>query len=321
MRTKILFTGNSNPQLSNRVARHLRTRLSPATCSTFSDGESRVELEEHVRGQDVFLIQSTSAPTNQNVMELMIMIDAVRRSAPDRITVVIPYFGYSRQDRRPGYTRVPITSKLIANMLEAAGADYIVTVDIHAQQIQGFFDIPMINATAQPTFVADILKHHNHGTSITVVSPDVGGVARARRLAKDLNNNNLAIIDKRRPEANVAEVMNLIGDVDNQTCVLVDDIIDTAGTLCKAAAVLKENGATKVVAYCTHPVLSGPAIDNLNASELDELVVTDTIPLSPAAKKCKKIRVISIAKDIAETIRRIHSNESVSEIYEDESDV
>jgi len=310
------FTGNSNPALAQRITRTLKSKLGKIEVSQFSDGEVRVEYNEGVRGNDVFLIQSTCKPTNDNLMQLLVMADAARRSNANKIYAVVPYFGYSRQDRRPGYSRVAITSRLVADMVATAGIDYLVTIDIHASQIQGFFSIPTLNVSASPVLTGDIWKRHSMNDMI-IVSPDVGGVARARAIAKQLDNADLAIIDKRRPEANVSEVMNIIGDVEGKTCVLVDDMVDTAGTLCKAATALKEKGARKVVAYCTHPVLSGNALDNIRDSVLDELVVTDTIPLTEEAKQFSKIRVLSVAGLLAETIHRLDNNESVSEIYMD----
>jgi ribose-phosphate pyrophosphokinase len=311
-----LFAGNSNPGLACKVAKSFKTHLGDLEVNQFSDGEVRVEYNTSVRGQDLFLIQSTCAPTNDNLMQLLVMADAARRSDASKIYAVVPYFGYSRQDRRPGYSRVSITSRLVADMVAAAGIDYLVTVDIHAAQIQGFFSIPTLNVSASPVLTGDIWIRYSNNDMI-IVSPDVGGVARARSIAKQLNNANLAIIDKRRPEANVSEVMNIIGDVEGKVCVLVDDMVDTAGTLCKAATALKENGAKKVVAYCTHPVLSGNALDNIRNSVLDELVVTDTIPLTEEAKQISKIRVLSVAGLLADTIYRLDNNESVSENYMD----
>lgn len=311
-----LFTGNSNPALAQKIARLSKTPLGDLEVNKFSDGEVRVEYNEGIRGQDLFLIQSTCAPTNDNLMQLLVMADAARRSAANKIYAVVPYFGYSRQDRRPGYSRVSITSRLVADMIVTSGVDYLVTVDIHAAQIQGFFSIPTLNVSASPVLTGDIWRRYSRSDMI-IVSPDVGGVARARSIAKQLDNADLAIIDKRRPEANVSEVMNIIGDVNGKTCVLVDDMVDTAGTLCKAAAALKENGAKKVVAYCTHPVLSGNALNNIRDSVLDELVVTDTIPLTDEANQLSKIRVLSIAGLLADTIYRLDNNESVSANYMD----
>jgi ribose-phosphate pyrophosphokinase len=311
----MVFTGNAHPQLAAAIAGYLHQPLGRVHVNRFSDGETSVEIMEDVRGRDVFIVQPTSAPTNDNLMELLVMTDALRRSSARRITAVIPYFGYARQDRRPRSARVAITAKLVANMLTAAGVDRVLTVDLHADQIQGFFDIPVDNVYASPILLGDVWKHN--GNDLMVVSPDVGGVVRARAIAKRLDDADLAIIDKRRPKANVAKVMNIIGDVEGRSCVLIDDMVDTAGTLCKAADALKEHGASRVAAYCTHPVLSGPAVDNINASLLDELVVTDTIPLREAARNCKKIRQLSIAEMLAETMRRISNEESVSSLFMD----
>ncbi len=311
----MVFTGNANTQLAQSVAGYLNLSLGKATVGTFSDGESSVEIMENVRGRDVFLIQPTCAPTNDNLMELLVMIDAVRRSSAYRITAVIPYFGYSRQDRRPRSARVPLTAKLVADMVTGAGADRVLTVDLHADQIQGFFDKPVDNIYASPILLGDIWRQEY--PRLMVVSPDVGGVVRARAIAKRLDDADLAIIDKRRPKPNVAKVMNIIGDVEGRSCVLVDDLVDTAGTLCQAAKALKEKGASKVVAYCTHPVLSGNALENIAGSELDELVVTDTIPLSAEAKQCDRIRQLSIAEILAETMQRISNEESVSSLFMD----
>jgi len=311
----MVFSGNANPRLAKRIAGHLNLKLGKLTVSHFSDGEISVEIEESVRGNNVYVVQPTCSPANDNLMELMIMVDAMRRSAAGRITAVIPYFGYSRQDRRPRSQRVPITAKVVANMLDEVGVDHVLTVDLHADQIQGFFDIPVDNVYASPILLGDIWRQRH--SDLLVVSPDVGGVVRARALAKRLGDADLAIIDKRRPRANVAKVMNIIGEVDGKNCVLVDDLVDTAGTLCKAATALKEHGAQSVAAYCTHPVLSGNAIQNLEGSDLDELVVTDTIPLSPEAEACDRVRVLSVATMLAETIRRIHYGESVSSMYID----
>jgi len=312
----LIFSGNANRPLALAVCRELGVRPGKALVSTFSDGEVQVEIEENVRRQDVFVVQSTCAPTAEHLMELLALIDALKRASVSSVTAVVPYFGYARQDRRMRSSRVPITAKLAARMFTAAGADGLLTIDLHADQIQGFFDIPVDNVYASPLLLADIWRAH--GTdNMVVVSPDVGGVVRARAIAKRLDDADLAIIDKRRPKANVATVMNIIGDVAGKTCVLVDDIVDTAGTLCAAAAALKAEGATKVVAYCTHPVLSGAAIDNLNGSQLDELVVTDTIPLSEAARGCRRIRQLGVSELLAETIRRIAFGESVSSLYVD----
>lgn len=311
----MVFTGNANAQLAQSVAGYLGISLGKASVGSFSDGESAVEIMENVRGRDVFIVQSTCAPTNNNLMELLVMIDAIRRSSAYRITAVIPYFGYSRQDRRPRSARVPLTAKLVADMIVTAGADRVLTVDLHADQVQGFFDKPVDNIYASPILLGDIWRQEYPG--LMVVSPDVGGVVRARAIAKRLDDADLAIIDKRRPKPNVAKVMNIIGDVDGRSCVLVDDLVDTAGTLCQAATALKEHGAAKVVAYCTHPVLSGNAIENITGSQLDELVVTDTIPLSDEAKACGRIRQLSIAELLAETMRRISNEESVSSLFMD----
>ena len=311
----MIFSGNANPELARRIASHLHLSLGKATFQTFSDGEVSVEIEETVRGREVFIIQPTCQPTNDHMMELLVMIDALRRSSAERITAVVPYLGYSRQDRRPRSSRVPITAKVVANMLESVGLDRILTVDLHADQIQGFFNIPVDNVYASPILLGDVWRQRHD--DLLVVSPDVGGVVRARALAKRLGDADLAIIDKRRPKANVAKVMNIIGDVEGKNCVLVDDLVDTAGTLCNAAKALKEHGAISVSAYCTHPVLSGAAIDNITNSVLDELVVTDTIPLTEKGKACSQIRQLSIATMLAETIRRIDQNESVSSMYMD----
>lgn len=310
----MVFSGNAHPRLAQNVAQFLNVPLGKATVEKFSDGEIMVEILDHVRGKDVFIIQPTCRPTNDNLMELMVMTDAIRRSSAKRITLVVPYFGYSRQDRRPRSARVAITAKVVANMLTGVGADRVLTVDLHADQIQGFFDCPVDNVYASPVLLGDIWKHKYD--DLVVVSPDVGGVVRARALAKHLGVE-LAIIDKRRPKANVAKVMNIIGEVDGRVCILIDDMVDTAGTLCAAAEALKKEGATRVVAYCTHPVLSGLAIDNIDASVLDELVVTDTIPLQENARECKKIRQLSIAEMLAEAMYRISNEESVSSLYMD----
>jgi ribose-phosphate pyrophosphokinase len=312
----LVFSGNANRPLAQAVCSQLGVPMGKALVGKFSDGEVQVEIEENVRGQDVFVIQPTSAPTAEHFMELLALIDALKRASASIVTAVVPYFGYARQDRRPRSARVPITAKVAARMFSAVNCDRVLTVDLHAEQIQGFFDMPVDNVYASPLLLADIWR--SQGTdNIVVVSPDVGGVVRARAIAKRLDDADLAIIDKRRPKANVATVMNIIGDVAGRTCVLVDDIVDTAGTLCAAATALKAQGATRVVAYCTHPVLSGAAIDNINGSKLDELVVTDTIPLSAAAKACKQIRQLSVAELLAETVRRIATGESVSTLYVD----
>ena len=310
-----IFSGNANPELAQKIASHLNTSLGKISVETFSDGEICIEVMENVRGRDVFLIQPTCQPTNDNLIELIVMIDAMRRASAKRITAVIPYYGYSRQDRKPRSARVPITAKVVANMLTSVKVSRLLTVDLHADQIQGFFDIPIDNVYASPILLADVWQKGFQ--DLLVVSPDVGGVVRARALAKRLGDAELAIIDKRRPKANVAEIMNIIGEVEGKNCVLVDDLVDTAGTLCKAADALKSHGAASVSAYCTHPVLSGNAIVNINNSVMDELVVTDTIPLSEEAKACSKIRQVSISTMLAETIRRIHYEESVSEMYID----
>ncbi len=313
--TMAVFAGNANPQLAQDIARHLMVPLGRAAVSRFSDGESTVELLENVRGRDVFIVQPTCPPANDHLMELLVMVDACRRASAERITAVVPYFGYARQDRRPRATRVPITAKLVANMIASAGVDRLLTVDLHADQIQGFFDIPVDNVYASPVLLGDAWKQKYE--DLVVVSPDVGGVVRARALAKRLDDADLAIIDKRRPRANESEVMNIIGEVKGKTCVLIDDLVDTAGTLCHAAKALKDAGAKRVLAYITHPVLSGPAIDRISKSSLDELVVTDTIPLTEAAQKCTKIRQLSVAGLLAETMRRIRDEESVSSLYID----
>ncbi len=315
-RNLLVFTGTANRPLAEAVCKELGIRLGKALVSRFSDGEVQVEIEENVRRQEVFVIQPTCAPSAENLVELLVLIDALKRASVSSVTAVVPYFGYARQDRRPRSARVPITAKVAAKMFSSVGTDRVLTVDLHADQIQGFFDLPVDNVYASPLLLADIWRAH--GTdNLIVVSPDVGGVVRARAIAKRLDDAELAIIDKRRPRANGATVQHLIGDVEGKICVLVDDIVDTAGTLCAAAAALKARGATKVVAYCTHPVLSGAAIDNLTKSQLDELVVTDTIPLSDAAKACGRIRQLSVAELLAETIRRIAFGESVSSLYVD----
>jgi ribose-phosphate pyrophosphokinase len=312
----LLFSGNAHHKLAEDVAHRLGVPLGKALVGRFSDGETQVEIEENVRRQEAFVIQPTGEPSAENLMELLVITDALKRASVTSVTAVMPYFGYARQDRRQRSARVPITAKLAARMVGAAGVDRVLTVDLHADQIQGFFDIPVDNVYASPVLLADIWRRHATGDLI-VVSPDVGGVVRARAIAKRLDDADLAIIDKRRPKANVATVMNIIGDVAGKDCVLVDDIVDTAGTLCTAAAALKDHGASKVEAYCVHPVLSGKAIDNINASALDELVVTDTLPLSAAATACVKIRQLTVAELLAETIRRIAFGESVSSLYVD----
>ncbi|HEY9135416.1 MAG TPA: ribose-phosphate pyrophosphokinase [Pseudomonadales bacterium] len=310
----VVFTGNANPELAAKVVKHLQLPLGDATVGKFSDGEVMVEINENVRGKDVFILQSTCAPTNDNLIELAVMIDALRRSSAGRITAVIPYFGYARQDRRVRSARVAITAKVVADIITTVGVDRVLTVDLHADQIQGFFDIPVDNVYGTPVLLSDI--QNKHYKDLVVVSPDVGGVVRARAFAKALNDSDLAIIDKRRPKANEAQVMHIIGDVKDRTCIVVDDIVDTAGTLCKAAEALKKHGAKNVVAYCTHAVLSGAAIDNIQNSQLDELVVTDTIPLSEQGKNCAKIRQLSMASVLAETLRRINNEESLSAMFE-----
>ncbi len=308
----MVFTGNANPLLGKEVARRLSIPVGRAVVGKFSDGEVNIELLENVRGKDVFILQSTSMPTNDNLMEILVMTDALKRSSAARITAAIPYFGYARQDRRPRSARVAISAKVVANMLEAAGVDRVLTMDLHADQIQGFFDVPVDNIYAAPILLSDVWKHNYE--NLVVVSPDVGGVVRARALAKRLESD-LAIIDKRRPKANVSEVMHVIGEIEGRTCVIMDDMVDTAGTLCKAAEVLKERGAIKVMAYCTHAVLSGNAVQKINASVIDELVVTDTIALRDDARACTKIRQLSVAELLAETIRRINSEDSVSSLF------
>ena len=308
----MVFTGNANPKLAAAVAQHLHIHLGRATVGRFSDGEVMVELLENVRGKDVFVLQSTCAPTNDNLMEVMVMVDALKRASAGRITAAMPYFGYARQDRRPRSARVAITAKVVADMLSSAGVDRLLTMDLHSDQIQGFFDIPVDNIYASPILLSDVWK--NNYPNLIVVSPDVGGVVRARALAKELEAD-LAIIDKRRPKPNVAKVMNIIGDVVGRTCLIMDDMVDTANTLCEASNALKEKGAARVLAYCTHPVLSGPAVERIENSALDELVVTDTIPLSEAARNCKRIRQLSTAELLAETIRRINNEESVSSLF------
>ena len=310
----MVFTGTANPQLAEKVVAHLGMKLGRATVDRFSDGEVMVELQDNVRGKDVFVLQSTCAPTNDTLMEVMVMVDALRRASAGRITAAIPYFGYSRQDRRPRSARVAITAKVVANMLTSVGVNRLLTMDLHSDQIQGFFEIPVDNIYASPVLLDDLTKQDHH--NLVVVSPDVGGVVRARALAKQMGSD-LAIIDKRRPKANVAKVMNIIGDVADRTCVIMDDMVDTANTLCEAASALKKKGAIKVVAYCTHPVLSGSAIERISASELDELVVTDTIPLREDALACKKIRQLSVGELMGETIRRISNEDSVSSLFED----
>ncbi|MGA8783785.1 MAG: ribose-phosphate pyrophosphokinase [Polaromonas sp.] len=312
----LVFTGNANPSMAAEIAQNLGTSLGAAHVGRFSDGEVTVEIQRNVRARDVFVVQSTCAPTNDNLMELLIMVDALKRASAERITAVIPYFGYARQDRRPRSARVPITAKVVANMLQAVGVTSILTMDLHADQIQGFFDIPVDNIYASPVLLGD-LRQRNY-TDLMVVSPDVGGVVRARALAKQLGCD-MAIIDKRRPKANVSEVMHVIGDIEGRNCVVMDDMIDTAGTLVKAAEVLKERGAKKVYAYCTHPIFSGPAIERISQGDaLDEVVVTNTIPLSQNAMACKKIRQLSVAPLIAETMQRIANGDSVMSLFSDQ---
>lgn len=313
--TMMVFSGNANLPLAEEIVSRLSIPLGKASVGRFSDGEVMVEIIDSVRGKDVFIIQPTCRPADSNLMELLIMIDAVTRASASRVTAVIPYFGYARQDRRPRSARVAISAKVVANMVVASGADRVLTMDLHADQIQGFFSIPVDNIYASPVLLGDIYKHEYE--NLMVVSPDVGGVVRARALAKRLDDADLAIIDKRRPRENEAEVMNIIGEVDGRTCVIVDDMADTAGTLCNAAAALKKHGAVRVVAYCTHAVLSGKAVKNVETSVLDELVVTDTIPLDEGASRCTKIRQLSIAELIAESIRRIHSEESIGSLFMD----
>jgi ribose-phosphate pyrophosphokinase len=312
----VLFTGNANPALAREIAQTLGVELGKAKVSRFSDGEVDIEIQQNVRARDVFVVQPTCAPTNEFLMELMIMVDAFKRASARRITAVIPYFGYARQDRRPRSTRVPISAKVVANLLETVGVERLLTMDLHADQIQGFFDIPVDNIYASPVLLSD-LKSKAY-PNLVVVSPDVGGVVRARALAKQLGSD-LAIIDKRRAAANVSEVMHVIGDIEGRNCVIMDDMIDTAGTLVKAAEVLKERGAKRVYAYCTHPVFSGPAIERIDKSLLDEVVITNTIPLSNAALACKKIRQLSVAFLFAETIRRISDGESVTSLFAEQN--
>src|SRR3990170_3741118 len=308
----VVFTGNANPALAELVVKHLGLPLGKAVVGRFSDGEVQVEIMEHVRGKDVFVMQSTCAPSNDSLMELLVMIDAVKRSSARRITAVIPYYGYARQDRRPRTARVAITAKLVADMIQVAGAHRVLTMDLHADQIQGFFNIPTDNIYASLVLLGDIWRQEIK--DLLVVSPDVGGVVRARAMAKHLEAD-LAIIDKRRPKPNEAKVMHIIGEVEGRACVLMDDLVDTAGTLCEAAGALKEHGAKKVLAYCTHPVLSGSAVERISKSALDELVVTDTIPLKPEAKACRRIRQLSVAELLAESMRRIAEEDSVSELF------
>ncbi|EGJ11747.1 MULTISPECIES: ribose-phosphate pyrophosphokinase [Rubrivivax] len=312
----VLFTGNANPVLAQEIATHLSVELGRASVGRFSDGEVTVEIRQNVRARDVFVVQPTCSPTNENLMEFLIMVDALKRASARRITAVIPYFGYARQDRRPRSTRVPISAKVVANLLETVGVERLLTMDLHADQIQGFFDIPVDNIYASPVLLSD-LKSKAY-KDLVVVSPDVGGVVRARALAKQLGCD-LAIIDKRRPAANVSEVMHIIGEIDGRNCVIMDDMIDTAGTLVKAAEVLKERGAKSVYAYCTHPVFSGPAVERIKNSQIDEVVITNTIPMSPEAKACPKIRQLSVAFLFAETIRRISDGESVTSLFAEQN--
>jgi ribose-phosphate pyrophosphokinase len=310
-----LFSGNANPRLAAEIAGYLNMPMGKISVGKFSDGEVMVEVAENVRGREVFVVQSLCQPVNDNLMELLVISDALRRASATRVTAVIPYMGYARQDRRPRSARVPITAKVVANMIGAVGVDRVLTVDLHADQIQGFFDMPLDNVYASPVLLGDIWKH-KYPNQI-VVSPDVGGVVRARALAKRLDDTDLAIIDKRRPNPNESEVMNIIGDVNGRTCVIIDDLVDTAGTLCSAASALKKEGAERVVAYCTHPVLSGGAVNNIEKSVLDELVVTDTIPLRPDAAACEHIRQLSVAAMLAESIRRVSEGESLSSMFVD----
>jgi ribose-phosphate pyrophosphokinase len=308
----MVFTGNANPKLAGDVVGHLNIHLGRAKVGRFSDGEVMVEILENVRGRDVFVLQSICSPTNDNLMELLVMVDSLKRASAGRVTAAIPYMGYARQDRRPSSARVPISAKVVANMMSSVGVDRVLTMDLHSEQIQGFFDIPVDNIYSGPIMLGDVWKHGY--TDLVVVSPDVGGVVRARALAKRLEAD-LAIIDKRRPRPNVATVMNIIGEVETRTCVIVDDLVDTANTLCEAAGALKERGATRVLAYCTHAVLSGKAVERIAGSALDEVVVSDTIPLREDAKSCKRIRVLTIASLLAETMRRISNEDSVSSLF------
>ena len=309
-----IFTGTANPELAEEVSKILKIDIAPAEVGYFSDGELNVQIQENVRGHDTFIIQSTCSPTNKNVMEIMLIADALKRSSASKITAIVPYFGYARQDRRVRSARVPISAKVVADMFASVGIDRVLTIDLHSETIQGFFDMPADNVYATK-FMVDDIKDNNERDEVVVVSPDVGGVVRARALAKLLDDTDLAIIDKRRAAANQSEVMNIIGDIQGKVCIVPDDIIDTAGTLCNAANALKENGAKAVKAYITHPVLSGPAIERLENSSIDELIVTNSIPLTPDAKKCSKIRVISLANIIAECIKRLSNEESLSEMF------
>ena len=308
----MVFTGNANADLAKKIVEHLGMTLGDASVDQFSDGEIAVELNVNVRGRDVFVVQPTCAPTNDNLMELIVMVDALRRASAGRITAVVPYFGYARQDRRVRSARVPITAKVVADMMVGVGVDRVLTVDLHAEQIQGFFDVPVDNVYGSPVLLEDIEQQKFE--NLIVVSPDIGGVVRARAIAKQLGVD-LAIIDKRRPQAGIAEVMNIIGDVSNRTCLLVDDMVDTAGTLCNAAKALKEHGAKRVIAYATHPVLSGNAVQNLNNSVLDELVVTDSIPLRDEVKACAKVRQLTLSRMLAEAMRRLSNEESLSAMF------
>ncbi len=308
----MVFTGNANPRLAEEVVGHLDIHIGRAKVGRFSDGEVAIEILENVRGKDVFILQSICAPTNDNLMELLVMVDALKRASAGRVTAAIPYMGYARQDRRPNSARVPITAKVVANMMSSVGVDRVLTMDLHSEQIQGFFDIPVDNIYSGPIMLGDVWKQNF--SELVVVSPDVGGVVRARALAKRLEAD-LAIIDKRRPRPNVATVMNIIGEVAGRTCVIVDDMVDTANTLCEAAGALKKQGAQKVIAYCTHAVLSGPALERITNSALDSIVVTDTIPLTEAGRNCSKIRVLTVAGLLAETMRRISAEDSVSSLF------
>ena len=309
-----LFAGNATPELAQKVAKRLYIEVGDAVVGRFSDGEISVQINENVRGSDVFIVQSTCAPTNDNLMELIVMVDALRRASAGRITAVIPYFGYARQDRRVRSARVPITAKVVADFLSSVGVDRVLTVDLHAEQIQGFFDVPVDNVFGSPVLLEDMKERDFE--DVVVVSPDIGGVVRARAIAKLLNDTDLAIIDKRRPQANVSQVMHIIGDVEGRDCIIVDDMIDTGGTLCKAAEALKEHGAKRVFAYATHPVLSGQALENIRNSVIDEVIVTDSIPLSAELKAIDKIKVLTLADMLAETIRRISNEESISAMFE-----
>ncbi|MEX2575443.1 MAG: ribose-phosphate diphosphokinase [Halofilum sp. (in: g-proteobacteria)] len=311
----MVFAGTANPRLAQNVCDHLNLPLGKANVGQFSDGETTVEILENVRGRDVFILQSTCQPTNDNLMEILLLCDALRRASVGRMTAVVPYFGYSRQDRRMRHQRVPVSAKVVANMLCTAGIDRLLTIDLHADQIQGFFDIPVDNVYASPLLLGDIWRQKY--PNMVVVSPDVGGVVRARAMAKRLDDTDLAIIDKRRPQANESEVMHIIGDVRDRTCIIIDDLVDTAGTLCQAAKALKDHGAAAVVAYATHPVLSGPAVERISESVMDELVVSDTIPLAEEAARSPKIRQLGVAELLAETLRRVHREESVSSLYVD----